>query len=338
VEGRGDPEPEEGCSCRAAGSSGPRGAAPLALALLLVFAARRRWRLLQAPACAAAALLASLGALSGCQILGGYEQFTLGPDAVAGGTGGATDSGAPEGSAGAPQGCADASLLSSVKGGSMRLLEYGTGCFWMDETEVSRAQYEEFLDDAPAPQTDEACRDNGSLSPAPVGVGATECWKPERVTVSDAGDHPVVCIDWCDARAYCTWAGKTLCRDAPAALVQTSDWYAACSNGGTDDYPVSDPSDGRVCNASDNPQTGCDTNNACTTVPVSELPSCHNDAGVLHLAGNVAEWTDACDGSGCMTRGGAMSVRIKDAPCDRFRNRSRDWRDATLGFRCCLRV
>lgn len=76
------------------------------------------------------------------------------------------------------------------------LLEGGTQC--VDRTEVTNAQYLEFLE-AGAPSTVASCADAGLVPRTgwPYGPGQ--------------GRAPVASVTWCGAQAYCQWAGKALC-------------------------------------------------------------------------------------------------------------------------------
>jgi hypothetical protein len=55
-----------------------------------------------------------------------------------------------------------------------------------------------------------------------------------------------VCVDWCDAHAYCKPVGKRLCGKigggpnlyADYASASSSEWYRACSSGGSFTYPI----------------------------------------------------------------------------------------------------
>jgi formylglycine-generating enzyme required for sulfatase activity len=72
--------------------------------------------------------------------------------------------------------------------------------FCIDATEVTQAQYAKFLiavgSDA-APQAS-FCAFNDSYAPTSCGPGIFD--------PTTKGDHPVVCVDWCDARAFCAWS------------------------------------------------------------------------------------------------------------------------------------
>lgn len=103
----------------------------------------------------------------------------------------------------------------------------------IDTTEVTRGQYESWLATNPTlpAVTDQNC---GWKS---TGSYAKQC---TGYTGADADHHPVGCVDWCDAYAYCRGVGRRLCGkigegSVPAASYQdatASQWYWACSCGG----------------------------------------------------------------------------------------------------------
>ena len=73
------------------------------------------------------------------------------------------------------------------------------GAFAVDLTEVTASQYESCVADGACPPIqDSDCN----------GGGSTNFGKPTR----DA--HPINCVVWQRAAAYCTWAGKSLCTEA----------------------------------------------------------------------------------------------------------------------------
>ena len=69
----------------------------------------------------------------------------------------------------------------------------------------------------------------------------------------------MVCVDWCDARAYCAGVRKRLCgkigRGTNAttdyANAATSEWYRACSSSGVNAYPYGNTRDASACNGYD---------------------------------------------------------------------------------------
>lgn len=205
--------------------------------------------------------------------------------------------------------------------------------FCIDATEATTEHYQTFLaasppPPAPPPPQPAFCAWNTSFVPRdlwPPGPGA------ERV--------PVSYVDWCDAFAFCAWAGKRLCgRVGGGSLLPagqndaTKDqWYAACSKEGARTHPYSDTfSVGRCVLSGDQPQE------------VATNPQCEGGYGsIFDLTGNVAEWIDACDGAtgapdNCFHRGGAFSASDPAVvTCKTFGGVERQQSYSDLGIRCC---
>jgi formylglycine-generating enzyme required for sulfatase activity len=214
------------------------------------------------------------------------------------------------------------------RGPQMALIEAAGASFCIDTTEVTRAQYVTFLDAAPATTGQPAeCAWNTSYSSGVPNVDLTQ------------RDHPMVKVDWCDAFAFCAWAGKRLCGalagGGPLTIAEATDptkseWMFACTRNGSRAYPYGQAESTTTCNT-DAPTGAAEavgTRAAC----VGGFP------GIFDMAGNVSEWENACDGrspSGtfrCVDRGGSWQTngRCAYASDDDATGTSSDW-----GFRCC---
>jgi formylglycine-generating enzyme required for sulfatase activity len=141
--------------------------------------------------------------------------------------------------------------------------------FWIDQTEVTNAQFRR-------------CVEAGACQ-APASCGKED---PAYVDLSKA-EHPVVCVDWHDAQAYCEWTG--------ARLPTEAEWEYAARGQDGNAYPWGNEPGGVL-------QNYCDAN--CTeswadeavddgyaqTSAVGSYPEGASWCGVLDMAGNVYEW------------------------------------------------
>jgi sulfatase modifying factor 1 len=194
-------------------------------------------------------------------------------------------------------------------------------CFWIDVTEVTAAAYDAFVDGAGDPDQAAPCDDNATFELDETcvdGLGSTP-----------GGTDPVVCVDWCDASAYCASHGKHLCRGDFLALTDpaSSEWYAACSDDGRSLYPYGGNYVEQACNG------GCSSE--CTATTAGSLDSCQAACGARDLSGNVTEWVDECNGDECLVRGGGANDGPSALSCEGGVAVPRLTADSLRGFRCC---
>lgn len=213
--------------------------------------------------------------------------------------------------------------------------------FCIDSTEVTYAQYLEFVNVAPVIEQPAAC----SWNVTPEGAGDFEpdvvypAWPPAEAILN----LPVGGVDWCDARAYCDWAGKRLCGRVDGgplkytSYVTESELYYACSHNGDWTYPYGDTFELATCAAE--PRQ--------IPAPVKSLAGCESGfAGVYDLSGNVGEWQDTCLvdlGPADACRLGSFGFETMGDPsvelrCDADYSMSRRTHSNPIGIRCCSDV
>lgn len=233
--------------------------------------------------------------------------------------------------------------------------------FWIDSTEVTVGQYAKFLravtqdrDQDLVCAWNESRPDDSAVGDAVGGsdaIGARGFWPPPECMGDvprgidlageepEASTRPMTCVDWCDAAAYCKWAGKELCRDDgnPDASLTTSEWVAACvGSDGNNLFGTAKNWGEGVCN---------DGEYARALQPVRASPDCFvqsNDSiPVFDLSGNAAEWVAWCpldtQLGQCVSRGGSYdSASDEGMKCASVGSKlSRTATLPTLGFRCC---
>lgn len=136
--------------------------------------------------------------------------------------------------------------------------------FYIDVHEVTNKQFKEFLDT------------EGYQPKWPMNF--LKHWK-NGIYPKGKADHPVVYVDFLDAKAYAEWAGKELPIEAQ--------WQYASQ--GTDGriFPWGDEWDPKKANV-----------NSDGTKPVGSFKGGASPFGVLDMVGNVAEMTDSFQDDG----------------------------------------
>ncbi len=136
--------------------------------------------------------------------------------------------------------------------------------------------------------------------------------------------HPVNCVDWNQATAFCAWAG--------GRLPTKQEWQAEASDGGKRQYPWG------------NAEVSCDLaiwsggGPGCgreSTWPVCSKPAGNSVSGLCDLSGNVSEWTSSLEITARVYCGGSwndVNTGNLQASARGGRTPSRWGRDH--GFRC----
>lgn len=224
----------------------------------------------------------------------------------------------------------------ATRGGRMVFVSASTP-FCIDVKEVTAAEYLQFLGASDKPTSDElaVCDWNAAQFGNPV------------LFVADS--KPVTNVDFCDAWAYCKWAGKHLCGNTldagPASTEEPTDsqWTTACMNGAAaTDYPTGSVlPDAGVCNIGIG---------SSAPTPVGSYMGCKGIADpfdkIFDMAGNVLEWdqsgTSGAFDSGVAhselkagVRGGSYANDLASSRCKVGAAATINTKNGTIGFRCC---
>jgi formylglycine-generating enzyme len=202
--------------------------------------------------------------------------------------------------------------------------------YCIDSTEVTNTDYNDFL-----------TAKNGDASGQPTYCSWNTSFDLKCAEAATKNLDPVTCVNFCDAYAYCAWAGKRLCGKIGGGAGAIADltnpaadqWYQACSHAGLRLYPYGSIYMAGVCNEVDF--------DAGQPVTVGSLPGCVGGYDGLHdMVGNVVEWEDVCNATtgssdSCYIRSGAFDD--EGSKCNDIGNaaQSRNSADNTKGFRCC---
>jgi sulfatase modifying factor 1 len=227
----------------------------------------------------------------------------------------------------AGSGTCDAPLCGACPGsGGPEMVSVGAFC--IDSTEVTQGQYRAWL--ASGPDTGNQlpeCAFNDDFAPDEwCSTSSVVCF----YEIGSCENTPQVCVDWCDAFAFCRDMGKRLCGTISAGSA-----------------PYDDPSAGQwqqAC-AGANELEDCSYGGIAGGVDVATHPACavyYDGEPVYDMHGNVSEWEDSCSASTgaadlCRTRGGNWSGEPAALTCQLVAEPA--WRredvDARVGFRCC---
>jgi formylglycine-generating enzyme len=186
-------------------------------------------------------------------------------------------------------------------------------------------------------------------------VEAGACTLPDDVTRVlacnwggvDRGRHPINCLSWPQAAAYCAWVGRRLPTEA--------EWEYAARGADPGDEPRphpwgASPPTCALAHFRDGGDTGCGTR---STAPACSLAEGHSPQGLCDLAGNVWEWvadwyglyapgpladpTGPALGDRRVARGGALSTPAEDLRTALRADADPDRRFSDFGFRCAAR-
>ncbi len=221
------------------------------------------------------------------------------------------------------------------RGPAMLRVPTPSGASCVDVREVSLGQYRAFVQDLGGsilrlrqllgPLAQGACSAHDTIHP-----GGSSIQSFTLFPASPVEDAPVTQVSYCEAAAFCAWAGKRLCGAVAGGpgVDETNytdpardEWTNACSSGGQYRFAYGETFDATRCSdARRLLPGGCGTLEVpCEPTPVTWIgPSggCTSPdpayAGIYDMPGNVWEWTNVCrydsdfGQTRCLVRGGGF--------------------------------
>jgi len=187
--------------------------------------------------------------------------------------------------------------------------------FELDDTEVTVAAYRQCVEAG-------GCSTDGLTAEF---AGPTPYLRYCNWSDESRANHPINCVSWYQADAYCRWAGKRLPTEA--------EWEYAARGGSGQPGHWHDTAVPCECESPRAPERTC---------PVARFPSSASPDLVLDLAGDVWEWTSSahclypshtCDDRDRVARGGGWTCSGWPRLSSRF-GAAPERRDEELGFRC----
>jgi len=233
--------------------------------------------------------------------------------------------------------------------------------YYLSVHEITRTQFDRFVRDT-GYLTDAEKRGGCHVLRGRMYVYARGAsWRMPGFSQTD--DHPIVCVSWNDATAFCAWlARKTR---TPVRLPTEAEWEYACRAGTTTAFQWGDdPGDGRGwCNGGDLTVKRAPGFTSASTFEWSDghfytsaVGSFKPNAWGLHdMHGNVLEW---CSDWYAQYPGGKQkdpvgpesgAIRVLRGGCwngeprilrsaDRYNHRVQSHADSCIGFRCARSV
>lgn len=219
--------------------------------------------------------------------------------------------------------------------------------FWIDQTEVTNAQFAQFVEATNYVTQAELDGSGWVHLGADFLVVEGANWRHPGGPDTDFEEllnYPVVQMAWNDATAYCEWAG--------AQLPGETQWEYAAISPESLLFPWGNAFDGNVINFCDIncvlPQSNANFDDGYTQLaPVGSYPDGASWVGALDMIGNVWEWTsdlylpypgntddsDSYDNEMYVLRGGSWVDGARNSrPANRAINPAN--RYELLGFRC----
>ncbi len=185
--------------------------------------------------------------------------------------------------------------------------------YCMDATEVTVSSYAR-------------CVEAGACTAENLECGPAATWNKKG-----AGSHPVNCVSWFEADAFCRAHGKRLPTEAEW------EWAARGADRGLT-YPWGEaaPAD-QVCWDGDGNKKG--KGERKETCPVASHPRARSPQGLDDLAGNVREWTATENERFRVLRGGSWGDSLPEFLAASFRGwNAPDERMELIGFRCVTAI